>query len=242
MSNEKINTGILSKLTAIMTEVDYIQKDARNEHGKYRYASEKAIKEAIHPALAKHRVVFQMNAQAPTCPDGKTQYVPVEYIFWDADTGESISGNFVGSAHTRDEKGYYAAITGAIKYILTSTFLIPTGDDPEDPKNDAKPKQQSARPAGTTANAGGAKPQTPANGKVDFFDELQWFQMAEDLLIGQCGVTHEKVVDICKATTGKTPDQMDKATKLQRSNYKDALKKALAANQMELADQPGGEK
>lgn len=133
------NTNILKKLSAIMAEAEYIQKDAKNAHGGYKYASEKAIKETLHPILAKHGVVFQLNCTAPVVlADTKTQYLPVEYVFWDSESGESLSGNFVGSAHTRDEKAHYAAITGAIKYILTSTFLIPTGDDPENDKNEAK--------------------------------------------------------------------------------------------------------
>ena len=69
----------------------------------------------------------------------------------------------------------------------------------------------------------------------DMFAQLQWFQMAEDLLI-KSGMTHEKVADICRATTGKSVDQLEKATPVQRRNYKDALTKALASFQLELAD------
>jgi hypothetical protein len=37
----------------------------------------------------------------------------------------------MGSGNGRDDKGLYAALTGIIKYQLTSSFLIPTGDDAE---------------------------------------------------------------------------------------------------------------
>jgi hypothetical protein len=144
------NLKILAKLAKIMQDVDFIKKDAKNLHGKYNYASEFAIKVRLHDALTEHGVLFQLNAQVPITVAGVNgQFLPVEYTFWDTESGESISGNFVGSAHIRDEKGHYAAITGAIKYILTSMFLIPTGDDPE---RDEKPKNVPVMTSGTVSN------------------------------------------------------------------------------------------
>ena len=130
------NKQILTKLAAVMTDVAYIQKDAKNTHQGYRYASERVIKERLHESFVKNRIVMQLNYGTPFLV-GNTIYVPVEYAFWDVDSGESLTGNCIGSGQNRDEKGCYAAITGAIKYILTGTFLIPTGDDPEDDKNEA---------------------------------------------------------------------------------------------------------
>ena len=118
------------KMLAVMDEVGHIEKDATNTHQKYQYASEKAIKEAFQAAFIKHNIIFRMQTRNPRVI-GSALYIDVKYSFVDADTSEAIHGVFVGSGQTRDEKGYYAAITGAIKYILTSNFLTPTGDDPE---------------------------------------------------------------------------------------------------------------
>ena len=65
---------------------------------------------------------------------GIATFVDCSYSFVEVESGEDISGTFVGSGNGRDEKGNYAAITGAIKYILTSNFLVPTGVDPENDK------------------------------------------------------------------------------------------------------------
>lgn len=150
--------GIYKKLRAIMTDVDYIQKDKTNDFHRYKYASEQAIKEALHKALVEHKVIFTLQAQNPRivswqAVNQKGQSVELNatnvdctYTFTDIDDGSQVSGAFVGSGSGRDDKGVYAAITGAIKYILTSTFLIPTGDDPENDDSQAR-KAQTATPS-----------------------------------------------------------------------------------------------
>lgn len=129
------------KMLAVMSEVDRIEKDRTNTNSNYKYASEKVIKEVLHFALVKHGVLFSVSASNPRVinslnKDGQQIAVcmalDVAYKFTDPDSGTFLEGTFVGSGNARDDKGIYAALTGAIKYILTSNFLIPTGDDPED--------------------------------------------------------------------------------------------------------------
>ena len=49
----------------------------------------------------------------------------------DAQSGESLSSTIIGSGQDKGDKGPYKAYTGAQKYFLMKTFMIPTGDDPE---------------------------------------------------------------------------------------------------------------
>lgn len=146
---------ILKKLHEVMKAVEFIQKDATNDFSRYNYASERAIKEAVGKAFREHGIVFQVSQSVPTTvpvyastkADNVGQVVdaililPIEYTFYDVDSGQSLTGTFNGAGHTRDDKGVYAALTGAIKYILTSNLLIPTGDDPENDHN-SQPQQQ----------------------------------------------------------------------------------------------------
>jgi hypothetical protein len=131
--------GLYPKLHAIMSECGYIQKDKKNAFHGYTYASEAAIKEKLHESLVRHGVLF-----APTKAkvldrigglgkDGKEAVttVSVGFEFIDVETGEKHPIEFDGLGSDQLDKGVYKAITGAIKYILTSMFLIPTGDDPE---------------------------------------------------------------------------------------------------------------
>src|SRR5262249_31198172 len=128
----------------------------KNAHQGYTYASEKAIKEALHNALVKHGVLFTLSTANPRVENGVT-WIDCRYVFRDKDSDEQVEGTFIGSGSARDEKGHYAAITGAIKYILTSTFLIPTGDDPE--ADEAKPVRP--RRAGVSTPSP-VEPQSPA--------------------------------------------------------------------------------
>lgn len=148
-------TKILGKLHAIMTELDYIQKDKKNTFHGYNYASEKAIKEAVHAQLVKHKVIFLLSTsnvrrEAFVTDKGKRGAVTdldASYKFYDTESGEFVEGTFTGCGDDAADKGTYKAITGAIKYILTTTFLIPTGDDPEEDKTvEAEPKPTYTKP------------------------------------------------------------------------------------------------
>jgi hypothetical protein len=131
--------NIYQKLHAIMEAIAFIEKDKRNEFHKYNYASEEAIKKAVHSQLVANRVIFLVDVEDFKRVDYITKKqerstlteVYINYSFTDIDTLEKITGRFVGTGDDNADKGTYKAITGAIKYILTSTFLIPTGDDPE---------------------------------------------------------------------------------------------------------------
>ena len=157
---------ILTKLHTIMSEVDIIEKDAVNTFHKYKYTSEFAIKNTMHPLLVKHGVLFTIEALPPIVKEYKNLKgdlklitdVPVNYCFYDVVSGEKLCGTFVGTGEDSGDKGTYKAITGAIKYILTSTFLIPTGDDPENENGNTatpvqhKPIQQPAKPIQPSAH------------------------------------------------------------------------------------------
>lgn len=156
---------ILGKLHKIMTEVDYIQKDSKNSFQKYSYASEKAIKEKLHSALVDNKVILQLSTTNARVENNVT-CLDCIYTFHDVESGETLTGTFVGTGSARDEKGNYAAVTGAIKYILTSTFLIPTGDDPEDDKNE--PPKAPKLPKAPL------KPTTPTKDQLNKINELAY--------------------------------------------------------------------
>lgn len=143
-------TKILTKLHAIMADVSYIQKDKKNAHQGYTYASEAAIKDAIHEQLVKHGVIFAISTSNPRVENSVT-WIDCAYRFLDVESGEELTGTFLGSGSARDEKGHYAAVTGAIKYILTSNLLIPTGDDPEndEPVKTPRPTAAASKPVPT---------------------------------------------------------------------------------------------
>lgn len=145
--------GLRQKLLAIMRECSYIQKDKENSFHRYRYASEAAIKEKLHSALVRYGVLFQCDVvsfdeRTGLGKDGKETLAKCQfhYAFEDVETGDKREGTFFGTGVDNADKHLYKAVTGAVKYILTTTFLIPTGDDPEGEekltKAEAKAKQK----------------------------------------------------------------------------------------------------
>ena len=149
--------NILGKIHLVMKAVPYIKKDSENSFHKYSYASELAIKTALGEAFREHGIVFQLETLGQEIVDmGKDKnntpilmtVVKCKYTFHDIESAECLSGEFTSSGPARDDKGLWAATTNAIKYILTSTFLIPTGDDAENDSN--HPTADKKKPTQTT--------------------------------------------------------------------------------------------
>lgn len=158
---------VAKKLVAIMGEVGYIQKDKKNTQQGYTYLSEAGIKAAVQPLLVKNSVLFLIvGHESETVPTHETKAgsgqhltkLMLRYRFIDADTGDFLEGTMPALGIDGQDKGVYKAITGAIKYILTSTFLIPTGDDAENDDGTPPAKKVAAAPRPASAPAPAARP------------------------------------------------------------------------------------
>lgn len=151
---------VYKKIHACMSELSFIEKDKKNTFYNYNYASEEAIKKAVHEQLVKNGLIFTVDMQECIQIETKNKKgdktyitnVKVKYCFIDIDSGDSLCGSFYGTGEDAMDKGTYKALTGAIKYILTSTFLIPTGDDPEnETEKKAEEKKEVKAPSPPTA-------------------------------------------------------------------------------------------
>lgn len=133
--------NLAQKLAAVAGAVKYLQKDGYNSHHRYMYVSEAALAKAVSAELAKQGV-----AMIPFCEDmrveGSLYTVFMRYDFTDGEN--TLSVRTVGQGQDKQDKGAYKAMTGALKYALRQTFLIPTGDDPEEEEapQRAQPPQQ----------------------------------------------------------------------------------------------------
>lgn len=149
--------SLYRKLAAILKAVERIEKDKKNEQGGYKYASEKAIKETMHPLFMEHGLILVPVAQefiSLTPPaGGKSSYITTlkcTFEIVDLETGAALRMEQLASGGDTLDKGTFKAVTGAIKYVLTTLFLIPTGDDPEgDDKGAGRtaPQARQQRPA-----------------------------------------------------------------------------------------------
>lgn len=143
MENQESRTAILKKLAAVRGDVAYIQKGGRNAAQGYSFLSERQITELFKELFDKHGVMFTYSSVITGSMETpkKTQIITnvrVNYAFIDVETGEVLGGSAAGQGADSGDKGVYKAITGAIKYVFMKTFLIPTGDDPEEDTREEK--------------------------------------------------------------------------------------------------------
>jgi len=137
----------VTKLAAIMAVVERIPKRGRNAFHGYDYATEADIVTAIRGELACRAVMlFPAIVATRREPVGDPEKrmvltsLDMEFTFMDGESGEAITRPWHGAGTDKEDKGAYKAMTGGEKYFLLKTFLVPTGDDPEqDGKQDGKP-------------------------------------------------------------------------------------------------------
>jgi hypothetical protein len=152
---------LVGKLAKIMGAVGWVEKKGHNKFFNYDYAREVDILDAVRNLLSENSVFMttsiisrESQATGRTTRDGAPiflTHVTTLHVFMDGDSGERIEVQGSGSGEDSSDKGVYKAITGAIKYVVTKNFLIPTGDDVE---NEPEPEIQTIKPRKTPYDHG----------------------------------------------------------------------------------------
>lgn len=174
------------KLAQVLLNIHRVPKNGRNEFHKYDYVYESDLVDHIRNKLAEQGIAIFPSVTAHTVEEikdarNRTAYlttVTLEVSLIDGESGDMVTTTWVGQGLDNGDKGYYKAYTGAIKYFLLKTFLISTGDDPEN--DDAPhelgsaaapaPKKPAARRATEVAEAQ-AEPAAPAQASASSGDE-----------------------------------------------------------------------
>lgn len=141
------NENLITKLVSIMGDVQRIPKNGHNAHHNYDYALESDIKEVTREELASRGLLLVSNEKSRSestiqTKNGTQRMVSleIEFTIFDKDSKETIVFTGFGEGQDSGDKAVYKAKTGALKYALTSLFLIPTGDDPESSGKSLQPK------------------------------------------------------------------------------------------------------
>ncbi len=150
------NLNLKEKLAEVRRRISYIQKRGHNERFNYSYVTAADIAGAVGDALAELEVVVIPRLESIShenltpnhgYPDRLTRVV-MTYTFMDVNSAEELTVKVPGEGRDPGDKGPYKAMTGALKYALLQSFLIATGDDPEDERADG------GQHAGGNGNAG----------------------------------------------------------------------------------------
>ncbi len=142
--------GDLGKLVAavnqVMHKVSYIKETGKNTFHKYAYASDEDLLKALQPAMVEAGVVLvpllMEQRVVEHSPDGKGKAqwrTELHATYLLAHTaGGWMYVQTVGTGLDGEDKGSFKAMTGALKYALRGTFLVPTGQDAERDRDDRK--------------------------------------------------------------------------------------------------------
>jgi hypothetical protein len=159
--------GLATKMAAAMGEIGRVRKRGQNQAQGYTYARADDVAEEARAVLAKHGIaiypdVIEYGVREVEAKNGKMRitFAKVAWTFVDGETGESRTINVPGEGQDYGDKGLYKAMTGSMKYLLMTSFLIPTGEG--DPEHDS---DEEEKPAGRPAAP--PKPAQPPPPKPD---------------------------------------------------------------------------
>lgn len=124
------NGAIYEKLNLILGEVRNVPKSGHNAHFNYDYVKEDDLTEHLRPLLHKHGLSIRFSAAEFKELPNNCIAVKCDITIGDKD-GNELTSSVWGFGQDKGDKGGYKAMTGAVKYYLYKTFLVSTGDDPE---------------------------------------------------------------------------------------------------------------
>src|SRR5271168_688104 len=137
--------NLRQKLAEVRRRIGYVQKRGHNERFNYSYVTAADIAGSVGDLLAELGVVVipcleNIEYESATGRGETTRMarVVMAYTFADVDSGEEVIAKVAGQGLDPGDKAPYKAMTGALKYALLQSFLLATGDDPEDERVDAR--------------------------------------------------------------------------------------------------------
>jgi hypothetical protein len=132
--------NLRQKLAVVRRRIAYVQKRGHNPRFNYNYVTAADIAGAVGDLLAELGVVVVPRLESiahEAVRPGRSEAehvarVIMSYSFEDVDTAEAITVKVAGEGLDSGDKAPYKAMTGALKYALLQSFLLATGDDPEE--------------------------------------------------------------------------------------------------------------
>ena len=144
-SETPVQLNLRQKLAEVRRRIGYVQKRGHNERHNYSYVTAADIAGSVGDILAELGVVvipkledISYESAVARGEAARMARVVMAYTFADVDSGEEVIAKVAGQGLDPGDKAPYKAMTGALKYALLQSFLLATGDDPEDERLDAR--------------------------------------------------------------------------------------------------------
>jgi hypothetical protein len=142
--------NLREKFTEVRRRLGYVQKRGHNERHNYSYVTAADLAGSVGDILAELGVVVipqlqSISTETPRSSSDRIARVVMNYRFVDARSGEELTVRVPGEGADPGDKAPYKAMTGALKYALLQSFLLATGDDPEDERANSRAALGSER-------------------------------------------------------------------------------------------------
>ncbi len=147
------------KLHAVMQKAKYLQKKGWNSAQNYKYVQEADLIDLVKPLLEEEGIVTipqyefeadhdHVKGEGASAKFSYRTTLKLSLVFMNIDDPKDIlTVTTLGEGWDQQDKAAYKAMTGALKYALAKTFLIPTGEDPEVDEPGEKKKEPPPPPA-----------------------------------------------------------------------------------------------
>ena len=142
--------NLREKFAEVRRRLGYVQKRGHNERHNYSYVTAADLAGSVGDILAELGVVVipqlqSISTETPRSSSDRIARVVMNYRFVDARSGEELTVRVAGEGADPGDKAPYKAMTGALKYALLQSFLLATGDDPEDERANSRAALGSER-------------------------------------------------------------------------------------------------
>ena len=135
----KLNAQLQTKknsLRKLLKEKGILKREGNNTYDKYKYFSEAQYKQLFTELFSVAKLELSFTELDYATFEGSEKQAngrmpKLEFKLTDVETGFYESTVITGEGIDKGDKAGYKAYTGAIKYYLANTFLVATGDDPE---------------------------------------------------------------------------------------------------------------
>jgi hypothetical protein len=143
--------NLREKFAEVRRRLGYIRKRGHNERHNYSYVMAADLAGSVGDILAELGIVVipQLQSISTETPRSSTERIArivMNYRFVDARSGEELTVRVAGEGADTGDKALYKAMTGALKYALLQSFLLASGDDPEDEREDMRNVPGPERP------------------------------------------------------------------------------------------------
>ena len=142
--------NVSKKIQAVMTDVDKLIKDSKNDFQHYNYVSESNAVAKVRESWVKNGLIaipFTDETKSEQIGGKQSNLVTVSIIYQiiDTDSGEYLLARFSGQGVDAGDKSIYKAITGCNKYFLFKTFQLETTDDKQAPSGSVNPESYTQK-------------------------------------------------------------------------------------------------